>query len=80
MIPVLNCSNIDESNPYIREWTVFAIRNLTEDNPENQKIIAELRIQGAVDTPILEKAGVKIELTDDGKPKLVPRLKHSRVE
>mmetsp|Transcript_6907 Transcript_6907/g.7892 ORF Transcript_6907/g.7892 Transcript_6907/m.7892 type:complete len:528 (+) Transcript_6907:92-1675(+) len=78
LITILNCCNLDENNPYIREWAIFAIRNLTEDNEENQKVIAELRLQGAADMPIIDKAGMKVEMTADGKPIMVPKEKDSR--
>jgi hypothetical protein len=35
---VLSCSCIDENNPYSREWSIVAIRNLCENNLENQKV------------------------------------------
>ena len=35
---VLSCSCIDENNPYSREWSVVAIRNLCDNNIENQQV------------------------------------------
>lgn len=69
---ILTSCVLDEQNPYIREWTIFAIRNLCEDNIENQAMIKELRLQEACESSILRKAGLKIEVTADGRPAVVP--------
>lgn len=42
MISILNCLNLDARNPLIKEWATLAIRNLCEDNIENQKLVASL--------------------------------------
>lgn len=68
---VLNQCNVDENSPYLREWSILAIRNLCENNLENQQAIANLRIEGTVNSSVIEKAGMKIEMSPDGKPKLV---------
>ena len=44
---VLNHCIIDERNPLIREWSLVAIRNICEDNGENQQFIASLKQQDA---------------------------------
>jgi len=67
---VLNQSAGDDNSPYLREWCIFAVRNLTEGNPENQEIISQLRAQSAVNSPLVQKAGMRAELTKDGKVKL----------
>lgn len=33
---MLNHCNIDGHNPLLREWGIFAVRNLCEGNPDNQ--------------------------------------------
>ena len=74
IISILNATKIDDMNPYIREWSVFTIRNITESNIQNQNVILELRAQGVVDMPILNKAGLKVELNKEtGKPKIVSK-------
>jgi hypothetical protein len=35
---VLSCTCIDENNPYSREWSIVAVRNLCENNLHNQKV------------------------------------------
>ncbi|KAJ3382592.1 hypothetical protein HDU84_004200 [Entophlyctis sp. JEL0112] len=43
---ILNHCHIDESNPFIKERSVFAIRNLCEGNAENQALIASMEAVG----------------------------------
>ncbi|XP_065167691.1 ataxin-10-like [Atheta coriaria] len=65
VIPLLlDCCNIDGRNPFIIQWVVFAIRNILENNIENQKIIASLNKQGALDSAVLNELG--LTLHDDG--------------
>lgn len=40
---VLNSTQRDTRNPMLQEWCVVCLRNLLEDNPENQRKIAELK-------------------------------------
>ncbi|XP_055585846.1 ataxin-10 [Uranotaenia lowii] len=42
MSAILDCTNLDARNPFIQEWSILAIRNLCEENPENQQFIASL--------------------------------------
>ncbi|KAK9399279.1 ataxin-10 [Crotalus adamanteus] len=64
-IPLIldNCS-IDNNNPFISQWAVYAIRNLTEENERNQEFIARMEQQGPADNPTLESLGLKIESRD----------------
>ncbi|XP_077165889.1 ataxin-10 isoform X2 [Paroedura picta] len=64
-IPLIldNCS-IDDNNPFISQWAVYAIHNLTEQNERNQELIARMEQQGLVDSSILEKTGLKVERED----------------
>ncbi|PIK48024.1 hypothetical protein BSL78_15125, partial [Apostichopus japonicus] len=43
---ILEQCNIDDQNPFINQWAVLAIRNICENNQENQDVIAALRQQG----------------------------------
>jgi hypothetical protein len=43
---VMNQCNLDERNPYLKEWAILALRNLTCDHPANQYIISQLKAQG----------------------------------
>ena len=60
---ILACTNIDEANPFAKEWAILAIRNLCECNPENQALIAALQPQHVQSVPPeLRQKGVGVEL------------------
>ncbi|OUM58607.1 hypothetical protein PIROE2DRAFT_64298 [Piromyces sp. E2] len=61
-----NC-NIDNNNPYIKERSVFAIRNLCHKNPENQKIIDSLEAKGVDKSVNLDEMGIDAEIDENGK-------------
>ncbi|XP_062490918.1 ataxin-10 isoform X4 [Pezoporus occidentalis] len=65
-IPLIldNCS-IDDNNPFVNPWAVYAIRNLTEQNERNQELIAQMEEKGLADNSALESMGLEIEKRDD---------------
>ncbi|XP_069484289.1 ataxin-10 isoform X2 [Ambystoma mexicanum] len=76
-IPLIldNCS-IDDNNPFLNQWAVYAIRNLTEQNEENQAVIAQMERQGLADGSALKSMGIQVE-ERDGKLTLKSLKKHS---
>ncbi|CAN2387207.1 Spinocerebellar ataxia type 10 protein domain [Pristimantis euphronides] len=64
-IPLIldNCS-IDDNNPFLNQWAIYAIRNLTEHNEKNQELIASMERQGLADTSVLEHMGLHVEERD----------------
>ncbi|KAL1925748.1 uncharacterized protein VTP21DRAFT_631 [Calcarisporiella thermophila] len=68
---ILNQANIDDYNPYIREYTILAIRNLMADNAENQQFLKDLRPIGAAQHPVLQEVGYRTELAPDGTVRVV---------
>ncbi|KAL0079756.1 spinocerebellar ataxia type 10 protein domain-containing protein [Phycomyces blakesleeanus] len=66
---ILSQCRIDDNNPYIREYAVLAIRHILENNPENQRLIEEMKPIAAAQTPELDEMGLKATLVD-GKVKL----------
>ncbi|KAE8613127.1 hypothetical protein XENTR_v10007582 [Xenopus tropicalis] len=58
-----NCS-IDDNNPFLNQWAVFAIRNLTENNDKNQELIASMERQGLADSSLLKSMGLQAEERD----------------
>ncbi|KAJ1165654.1 hypothetical protein NDU88_006071 [Pleurodeles waltl] len=66
-IPLIldNCS-IDDNNPFVNQWAVYAIRNLTEQNEENQALIAQMERQGLADGSLLRSMGMEVQ-EQDGK-------------
>lgn len=57
---LLDCSPLDIRNPLITQWVVVATRNLCENNPENQAVIAQLDKKGVMDKEALRKVGIDI--------------------
>lgn len=51
--------------PVMTQWVVYTIRNLTEDNSQNQELIAGLEKQGLVDASLLTKLGFEVEKRGD---------------
>ncbi|XP_072309339.1 ataxin-10 [Eucyclogobius newberryi] len=61
-IPLIldNC-NIDSNNPFINQWAIFAVRNLLENNAENQSVVASMQRRGALDYAALRELGLEAE-------------------
>ncbi|XP_060806338.1 ataxin-10 [Amyelois transitella] len=67
VIPVLlDCANIDARNPLIMQWVIFAVRNLCENCPENQEVIAKMTLQGPVDNEVLQEMGLTLHTDPQG--------------
>ncbi len=66
---VLNHCGIDASNPYIREYSILAVRNLCAGNEANQAVIASLgKAQDVVNKDELTDLGIAAQVRgDDGK-------------
>ncbi|XP_077034360.1 ataxin-10 isoform X2 [Agelaius phoeniceus] len=58
-----NCS-IDDNNPFVSQWAVYAIRNLTEQNEQNQALIAQMERKGLADSSALQSMGLEIQQRD----------------
>ncbi|XP_030644238.1 ataxin-10 [Chanos chanos] len=61
---ILDNCNIDSNNPFISQWAVFAIRNILEQNPDNQLIVQGLKRQGVADDSVLREMGFRVEERD----------------
>ncbi|EAT37563.1 AAEL010474-PA [Aedes aegypti] len=67
MAAILECTNLDARNPLIKEWSILAIRNLCDDNLENQKFVASLTKVGDAENSLLTEynsAGGTIRIKD----------------
>ncbi|XP_072340668.1 ataxin-10 [Scyliorhinus torazame] len=64
-IPLIldNCS-IDDNNPFVNQWAVFAIRILTEQNMKNQEVISQMVHQGTADSDMLNNMALQVEERD----------------
>ncbi|KAJ1969234.1 Ataxin-10 [Dispira parvispora] len=70
---LLNQCNIDDNNPFIKEYALLALRNLLTGNLENQRWVQALQPQGTTQHPVLTELGLKTELdTERGN---TPRLR-----
>ncbi|XP_053170051.1 ataxin-10 [Scomber japonicus] len=61
---VLDNCNIDSNNPFISQWSIFAIRNLLENNTQNQELVASLERRGTADYSALRELGFQVEERD----------------
>ncbi|KAG8505909.1 Ataxin-10 [Galemys pyrenaicus] len=76
---ILDSCSADDSNPFLSQWVVYAIRNLTEDNSQNQDLIAKMEEQGLADASLLKQMGFEVEKSGD-KLILKPTSDRSQLE
>jgi hypothetical protein len=67
---LLSCTAFSTACFTLREWSVIAIRNVLEDNPQNQEVVAKLDAQAPVQTAALNDAGLQVEMDSKGKVSL----------
>ncbi|KAG0324949.1 hypothetical protein BGZ99_001251 [Dissophora globulifera] len=71
LIVMLSQCNIDDANPYLREYAILAMKNILAGNAENQALIEELQPIEAVDHPALQEARITARLdAATGRPVL----------
>jgi hypothetical protein len=70
---LLSCTSFSYGCFTLREWALVAIRNVLDGNLRNQDMVAQLEAQKTVDTPELNKMGVKTIIDDQGKVRVEPR-------
>ncbi|KAI8139561.1 spinocerebellar ataxia type 10 protein domain-containing protein [Fennellomyces sp. T-0311] len=66
---ILAQCRIEDSNPYLREYAILALRNILKDNHENQALIAGMEPKEVVQTEELTEMGLRAKLVD-GEVKL----------
>lgn len=64
---ILECTIADARNPLIKEWSVLAIKNLCENNYENQEIVRNLTKLKNVENPVLKEFGLDLNTLRIGK-------------
>lgn len=72
IIPILlECCSFDAKNPLMREWSLFALRNILEGNLDNQNFVANIDSVGSIDTEssvtltdTLKMASIKNSISD----------------
>lgn len=65
----LSHSRMDSHNPFIREWSILATKNLTEKHYGNQSRVAALSLVGVEHNEDLQRIGVDV-WSDNGKVKI----------
>ncbi|KAL3153844.1 hypothetical protein ABBQ32_013419 [Trebouxia sp. C0010 RCD-2024] len=69
---ILSQCQWDDENPLVREYGLWAVRNLCEGNESIQESISGLRACSTVDSPDLQQIGMQLELDGQtGKPTMV---------
>ena len=74
---MLNSCMFDDDNPFLREWSILALRNLCLENVDNQQFVASLKAL-AIPPRVqqqMQQQGFRVELSEDGKVKLVKEVK-----
>jgi len=56
---LLDCTQVDARNPLITQWSILAVKALTEKHPTNQAILAGLRRDGAMDGSLLKELNIQ---------------------
>lgn len=56
----------------IMQWSILAVRNLCENNEENQKIIAGLYQEGTVSSEVLSDMGISLYSDGESELKIIP--------
>ena len=56
---LLDCTQVDARNPLITQWSILAVKALTENHPANQAILAGLRRDGAMDGSLLKELNIQ---------------------
>ena len=67
----MDCSQIDARNPSITQRVVLAIKALTTNHHQNQKVLAGMKKLGAADASLLSELGLYRD--NDGNIKKVQR-------
>eukprot|EP00850_Spirogloea_muscicola_P022305 SM000287S10627 [mRNA] locus=s287:43577:46052:- [translate_table: standard] len=72
LLLVLQQCVVDDRNPWLREWGLFAMRNLLEGSDANACEVSALTFQGVADNQQLRELGWEVQLEPaTGKPRLV---------
>lgn len=64
---ILECTVADARNPLIKEWSILAIKNMCDNNIENQEIIKNLTKIKNVENPVLKELGLDLNTLRIGK-------------
>eukprot|EP00249_Psilotum_nudum_P013886 c24569_g1_i1 orf=785-2005(-) len=75
---VLQQCVVDKENPFLREWALWAVRNLMEGNAMNQKELADIKFLGPSTSQEFVQMGLKVEMDPvTARPRLSNVLPYS---
>ncbi|EMR08220.1 hypothetical protein PNEG_03389 [Pneumocystis murina B123] len=59
---ILSQCRIDDENPYLREYAIFCLRNVLEDNEKNKELLRNMKPIGLQNSEITDKLGLTLEI------------------
>ncbi len=63
---------VDDESPLVREWALWAVRNLCEGDEGAREAISALSVGGVVPDAALQRAGLAVQLDAvTGRPRAV---------
>ena len=78
---ILQCTQYDAHNPYIKEHAVMCLKFLLEGNKENQDIVRSLEAQQVVgDQEVLEDMGLQASVDEESRKVRIERRRASHGE
>lgn len=69
---LLSCTSFSYGCFTLREWAIVALRNVLEGNDDNQTLVEKLQAQQPQQNAELAKMGLKVDMDEHGKVKVVP--------
>lgn len=55
LVALLDCAKIDNRNPFILQWSIFALRNALENNSANQELVSQLKMTKIVKDELIDQ-------------------------
>lgn len=59
---ILSQCRVDDENPYLREYAIFCLRNVLEDNEENKEVLRNMKPIKLQNSEITDKLGLTLEM------------------
>ena len=61
---LLNMTKVDRSTMFLKEWSIFGIKNITEGNVQNQQYIQSIKAQKVVQNEEMKEMGIEVTYDD----------------
>ncbi|KAG4305491.1 hypothetical protein PORY_001047 [Pneumocystis oryctolagi] len=62
---ILSQCNIDDENPYLREYAIFCLKNVLENNEENKKLLKEMKPIGLFYSEFVDELDSTSKIIDE---------------